>query len=417
MARQRDLQHARGLFARLSQAGFSDEGVARWFALPRVTDARWALPPKVELRPRRGLGGWIALWVAGEAVEVAALRPPPSGDERAALVALELVADDGTTLTPRARVLPWRGLVVASAAEEAFDLSALNVAATLDVAGLAGGEQRLWDVGCGAGLLSLVAARAGARVLGSDVDGALVAQARDNAALNGLTASFATADLFAVAADDAGGFAEPFDRIVFNAPLLRAPLAAAAGEAPRYTSAAGGEALALAFLDGVGARLRPNGRVLLHAQLTPAVADALAVWATRAAVMTVVFAHAPDGTAHALTEIATGGAVGWRRLAVPLSPACPHLSRTIFDALGGDRWLAAGTTPYVAPWLELRTSERFDASGRRTLERRFGGVPIDDDELALLERLRGQPLAALGLTTDDEARLAALIARGWVIAG
>jgi hypothetical protein len=113
----------------------------------------------------------------------------------------------------------------------------------------------------------------------------------------------------------------------------------------------------------------------------------------------------------------TGRATGWRRVDVPLSPACPHLSRMIFDALGGDRALDAGTTPYVAPWLELRTSERFDAGGRRTLERRFGGAAIDGDELALLERLRGQPLAGLGLTPDDEARLAAFVARGWVIAG
>ncbi|HEX4461763.1 MAG TPA: methyltransferase, partial [Polyangia bacterium] len=265
------------------------------------------------MRPRRGLGGWLALFVAGEAVEVAALRPLPTADERAALVACDFVRDDGVTLSPCVRVSPWRGLVVASAADDAFDLSALNVAATLDVAALAAAPSHVWDVGCGAGLLSLVAARAGARVFASDLDAALVARAQDNAAINGLGLTAATGDSLAAAPSQ-----ERFDTIVFNAPLLRAPLAVATGEAPRYSSAVGGEALALAFLDGVGARLQPRGRVLLHAQLTPAVVRALEAWATRAAVTSVVFAHAPDGTPHALTEIALAGAAGMRRVEVPL---------------------------------------------------------------------------------------------------
>ncbi len=412
MARQRDLECARGLFARLLQAGFSDEGVRRWFGVPRVTDARWAPPPSPALRPRRGIGGFIALWVAGEAVDAAALRPAPTADERAALVALELTGDDGARLTPRVRVLPWRGLVVASAADEAFDLSALNVAASLDVAALAASAGTLWDVGCGAGLLALVARRAGARVFASDVDGALVAQARDNAALNGLAIEGATGDLLSAAPADAR-----FDTIVFNAPLLRAPLAAATGEAPRYSSAAGGEALALAFLDGVAAHLAPSGRVLLHAQLTPAVARALDGWAARAAVTSVVFAYAPDGTPHALTEIATGGAAGVRRVDVPLSPACPHLSRAIFAALARSRTLDDAATPTVAPWLELRTSEHFAAGGRRTIERRFGGRVLDDDDLALLDRLRGQSLVELALSADERARLDILVAQGFVSAG
>ena len=410
MARQRDLELLRGLFARLSRAGFSDESVTRWFGVPRVTDARWITPPPSDMRPRRGLGGWLALFVAGEPVEAAALRPLPTADERAALVACDFVRDDGVTLSPLVRVLPWRGLVVASAADEAFDLSALNVAAALDVAALAAAPSHVWDVGCGAGLLSLVAARAGARVLASDLDAALVAQTRDNATINGLALTAATGDLLAAAPSN-----ERFDAIVFNAPLLRAPLAIATGEAPRYSSAVAGEAVALAFLDGVGARLRPRGRVLLHAQLTPAVVAALDAWAARAAVTSVVFAHAPDGTPHALTEMALDVAAAWRRVEVPLSPACPQLSRAIFAGIARSRALDDEATPTVAPWLELRTSERFDG-GRRVLERRFGGVSIDDDELALLERLRGQPLAELALTADERARLAVLVARGFVIA-
>ncbi|HEX8954296.1 MAG TPA: hypothetical protein VF945_20725, partial [Polyangia bacterium] len=61
------------------------------------TDARYLLAPAG--RSRQGVGGWIALWVAGEAVPLAALgRAAPGDAERASLVALGLVDDDATTL-------------------------------------------------------------------------------------------------------------------------------------------------------------------------------------------------------------------------------------------------------------------------------------------------------------------------------
>ncbi|MGZ3426353.1 MAG: hypothetical protein ACXVCV_06870, partial [Polyangia bacterium] len=113
--------------------------MARWFRGPLVTDARFVAAPAD--RPRRGLGGWIALWVGGEPVAAAQLQPSPSSDERAALAALGLIADDGAILTPRATVLPWRGLCVASPPAEAFDVSALNVAASLPA-----GAGSVWDV-------------------------------------------------------------------------------------------------------------------------------------------------------------------------------------------------------------------------------------------------------------------------------
>ncbi len=407
--RQRNLESARSLFARLITAGFDEDNAARWGGVALETDIRWGRPPAQSAR--RGLGGWIALWVAGEPVAVAALLPSPSADERAALAALGLADDDGTMLRPRATVLPWRGLVVASPPAEAFDVSALNVAASLDLAALASrapGEGRapaasLWDVGCGAGLLSLVAARAGARVFGSDVDGELVAWARLNAALNGVDAEFAVADLL-------DGGERVCDVVVFNAPLVRAPLAVAAGEAPRYSASAAGERLALDFLAGVRAR----DRVLLHAQLTPAIEAALDQAAQRAGVVSVVFAHAPDGTPHALTELRVAGPPLRRRAYVPLSAACPHLGRAIFEALAAPRALADDATPLPAPWLELRTCERFDG-GRRRLGVSFGGVAVDDEELALLERLRGEPLGALALTSAARERLCVMIDRGHVV--
>ena len=397
--RQRDVGILAAFFARLQRDGFSAENVARWYGsgvLP--TDARHIAAPAG--RSRQGIGGFIALWVAGEAVAPATLgRMAPSAEERAALVALGLVADDAAALVPRARVLPWRGLVVASPPDEAFDVSALNVAASLPAAAT------LWDVGCGAGLLALAAARGGARVLASDVDGELVEWARLNAALNGVEVELAVGDLLAPGAGRA------FDVVVLNAPLVRAPLAVAAEQAPRYSASPEGEALVLRFLEGV----RAGERILVHAQLTPAIERALAAWGAHAAVTSVVFARAPDGTPHALTEIRLGAAPSHRRVEVPLSAACPHLERAIFDALAAPPALTDDATPLPAPWLELVTRERFDAGGRRASAVSFGGVAIDAEALALLARLDGAPLGALGLSASARERLCVMIERGHVI--
>jgi protein-L-isoaspartate O-methyltransferase len=386
----------------VAAAGFDEANIGRWFSVPLVTDARFVRRPPA--RPRRGLGAWIALLVAGEPLPRASFLPAPSDDELAAWSALGLVAVVDGLVQPRATVLPWRGLLVASPPAEAFDVSALNVAASLPAA------CSLWDVGCGAGLLALAAARAGARVFASDVDDELVTWARLNAALNGLPLELALGDLLAAAPAGAR-----FHTLVFNAPLLRAPLATA-DEAPRYTSSPRGEALALELLDGAPARLDDDGRILLHAQLTHEVSVALDRWAERSAVTCVRFAEAPDGTPHALTEIRVAAAPGRRDVRVPLSPACLHLSRAIFDALAGSRELAPEVTPLPAPWLELRTSEQFpDGGQRRTLRLTFGGVALAAEELALLDRLRGGSLASLQLAGADRERLESLVARGLVI--
>jgi hypothetical protein len=129
-----------------------------------------------------------------------------------------------------------------------------------------------------------------------------------------------------------------------------------------------------------------------------------------------VFAHAPDGTPHALTEIDCAAAAGrgWRRRVVPLSSACPHLTRAILDAARAEPPPpgAPNTRLRPAPWLELRTSERFDAGGRRLLERRFGGISVDAADVALLERLASGGDAA----PDERERLDRLLAGGQVIA-
>ena len=120
------------------------------------------------------------------------------------------------------------------------------------------------------------------------------------------------------------------------------------------------------------------------------------------------------GTPHALTEIRVAAAPSRRRVLVPLSAACPHLSRALFDALAAPRTLADDATPLVAPWLERRTRERFDG-GRRALGTSFGGVAVEDEDVALLDRLRGESLGALALSSTTRERLCVMIERGHVI--
>src|SRR6185312_1102704 len=86
--RQRHFGNVFALFSRLRSGGFVSENVGHWYGVPMlVTDARYLLARAD--RPRRGIGGWIAAWVAGEAVPLAALAPLlPSSDELEALIAL-----------------------------------------------------------------------------------------------------------------------------------------------------------------------------------------------------------------------------------------------------------------------------------------------------------------------------------------
>ncbi len=72
---------------------------------------------------------------------------------------------------------------------------------------------RFLEVGCGAGLVSMAAARAGAIVAATDVNPLAVTLARANAKENGLQMTVHEADLV-------GDVAGPFDVIAFNPPYL-----------------------------------------------------------------------------------------------------------------------------------------------------------------------------------------------------
>jgi methylase of polypeptide subunit release factors len=373
-------------------SGFGERQVSTWYRVPLVTDARYVTPGAD--RPRRGLGGFIALFVAGEAV------PSEGLGDVGALVEAGWLERDGDRLRACVRLLPIGPLLVASDAqpsEEAVgapDLSALNLAGCLP----ARVQGAALDVGCGAGLIALLLGRAGAQVIGSDIDERALAFARLNGEVNAIPARFVAGDLF-------GAERGPFSLITFNAPLLRAPLAVDAGAAPRYLTSPRGEALALEFVRGLADRLAPGGEALLHAQLTPALDEALA--SLDRATVSLLFAEAPDGTPHALTSIRPGR--GRRVVRTPLSPLLLHLRRELLDAYHAPTALAPDVTPVAAPWLLLREDRQLGGGWRET---RFGAAPIDDADRALLESLDGKTLADLKV---DEARLRELIDRGLVI--
>lgn len=73
--------------------------------------------------------------------------------------------------------------------------------------------ERFLEVGCGTGLVSLAAARAGARATCADVNPLAVETARHNARENRLRVEAVEADLLA-------GLPGPFDAVAFNPPYL-----------------------------------------------------------------------------------------------------------------------------------------------------------------------------------------------------
>lgn len=397
----------------LGRAGFGERTVCSWYGAALVSDIRYLAPPAVERRPRRGLGGWIALWLAGEEVERRALGALDEG-QLDALAASGLLTIEGEAVRASVALVPIAGvLVVADRLDEASpgavpapDLSAWNMAHALPpTAG------SLLDVGCGAGALSLASARRGCRVIGTDIDGRALAFASLGAILNRLPAVFVEGDLFA-------GVDERFDAACFNAPLVRAPLA---GELPLYLRSPRGEALVSEFLAGVGRRVGVGGEALCHAQLTPAI-EAASASAGFSAGLALHFADAVDGTPHALISLRRDLTHAWRRLRVPLGPALPHLRRELLDRLHAaqellERGAALETIPLrPAPWLELARCWLAQGTGFRLREQRFGALTVDDEDVRLLERCQAGLAASSAAIPGRDQRLRRLVERGLLVA-
>jgi release factor glutamine methyltransferase len=112
--------------------------------------------------------------------------------------------------------------------------------------------ERVLDMGTGSGVNAILAARAGAEVVGVDLNPAAVEAARANAERNGVTAVFMVSDVFSSVDGD-------FDLVVIDPPFR--------WFAPRDITEV---AIADKDYEGVGRffagirdRLRPGGRVLL----------------------------------------------------------------------------------------------------------------------------------------------------------
>jgi release factor glutamine methyltransferase len=119
------------------------------------------------------------------------------------------------------------------------------------VADVRAGE-RVLDMGTGSGVNALLAARAGASVLGVDVNPAAVEAARANAVRNGVQANFRVSDVFA----QVDGV---FDLMVIDPPFR---WFAPRDKAEAAITDEGYETIGR-FLAGVPERLEPGGRVLM----------------------------------------------------------------------------------------------------------------------------------------------------------
>ncbi|MGB0651621.1 MAG: HemK2/MTQ2 family protein methyltransferase [Thermoplasmatota archaeon] len=114
--------------------------------------------------------------------------------------------------------MEWRGLFVAKHPDvyEPSDDTFLLAEAVADaVAAWPTPRPRFLEVGCGAGLVSLAAAKEGARVTATDLNPHAVELATHNGKQNGHPLDVRHGDLLEPAAD-----AGPFDLVAFNPPYL-----------------------------------------------------------------------------------------------------------------------------------------------------------------------------------------------------
>ena len=113
---------------------------------------------------------------------------------------------------------------------------------------------RLLEVGCGAGAISLLAAKHGWQVSAGDIDPAAVRATRHNAQLNGLEVNARESDLCAAFVD------EKFDVILFNQPFFH--LDRETREDERTLSDFGGQ-IYVRFMEEARKLLTPGGYVII----------------------------------------------------------------------------------------------------------------------------------------------------------
>jgi release factor glutamine methyltransferase len=118
--------------------------------------------------------------------------------------------------------------------------------------------ERVLEIGAGLGLAAVLAARAGAVVVATDVVPAAVAAIRANAALNGVVVDARLGDCYAPVAG------ERFDLICANPPQMPTPPGRDRVDAAAAADNGGPDGWALldAIIAGAPAHLRPGGRLL-----------------------------------------------------------------------------------------------------------------------------------------------------------
>lgn len=135
-----------------------------------------------------------------------------------------------------------------------------------------GKGDKVLEMGCGSGIISMHMAKAGAIVTAVDMDERAVRATENSALMNGLVVRAVQSDLFT-------NVPGRFDLIVFNPPYLRGTI-----EGQEDLCWAGGEdgvCLTSRFLDGAEKHLEPGGRVMLlisDDMDPPALEDALSNW-------------------------------------------------------------------------------------------------------------------------------------------
>jgi SAM-dependent methyltransferase len=164
----------------------------------------------------------VRLFALGEPVDQATAEST-LGDGVRALVDTGLATVDEERLTPVLRLTPWRGRVVAHDPDPEGDLWPEHVsgptpaAETLLAVVTPTGGSAL-DVGTGSGVLALVLAATGRRVVATDVNPAALRLTALNARLNGVdTIEPAEGSLFEPVAEDR------FDVVVSNPPFVISP--------------------------------------------------------------------------------------------------------------------------------------------------------------------------------------------------
>ena len=123
--------------------------------------------------------------------------------------------------------------------------------------GVAPGE-RVLEIGGGLGLAAVLAARAGAHVVATDILPGAVAAIRANAALNGVAVDARAGDCYAPVAG------ERFDLICTNAPQMPTPLGRERADAVAEADNGGvdGWALLDRVIEGAPRHLTPSGRLV-----------------------------------------------------------------------------------------------------------------------------------------------------------